>query len=235
MNRVQYIAAAVAGVALAFSTVAHADSIADYVHPEAGIGASLYSKGPDGFWFQEAFPHKMRLEVPAFEVGLTGPIYQAANWGIDWHADWAWLGMVNTDAKAVPLDANYNAHTKGCNGQCLPLADYRGSGHAQAFLLALEPHYDIGKWRLGVEAGPTLYHATWTEDVSNIQYTAGADPISLRLASTDGWRFGWVIGASVSRGPFSLVYQHFLMKASSSNPAPPIWHSVDLLIARYRF
>ena len=215
---------------------AHADSITDYVHAELGIGASVYSKGPDGYWYQDAFAHKLRLEAPAFEVGLTGPIYQSANWGVDWHADWAWLGMVHTDAKAVPLDANYNTKTKGCNGGCLPLADYRGSGHAQAFFLAIEPHYDIGKWRFGVEAGPSLYHASWTEDVSNIVYNNWQTaPVSMRLASTDGWRLGAVVGASISRGPFSLVYQHFFMKSSSSNPGPPIWHSVDSLFARYTF
>ncbi|SDH08920.1 hypothetical protein SAMN05216466_10759 [Paraburkholderia phenazinium] len=221
----------VASLALAASTA----SAESWFQFEAGIGASVYSKGPDGLWLQDAFPHKLRLEAPAFETGLTGPVWQSANWGVDWHADWAWLGSVHTDALAVPLDSNYNSKTKSCNGTCLPLADYSGSGHAQVAFIALEPHYDIGKWRLGVEAGPSLYRTTWVENVNNIQYSAGAPPISMRLASTDGWRVGAVVGASVSRGPFSLVYQHFFMKSSTSNPAPPIWHSVDSLFIKYRF
>ncbi|OUL88691.1 hypothetical protein CA601_18170 [Paraburkholderia hospita] len=55
------------------TAASHADSVTDYVHVEAGIGASAYSKGGDGYWYQEAFTHKLRREDPAF-IGLTGPI-----------------------------------------------------------------------------------------------------------------------------------------------------------------
>lgn len=214
---------------------ASAANAQDAIRLEAGVGASLYSKGPDGLYFQQPFPHEMRLEVPAFEVGFTGPLYQRGDWGVDWHADWAWLGSVKTTAMAVPLDDNYNTAMKACNGPCLPLAKYVGSGHAQAFMLALEPHYNYGKWRFGIQFGPTLHKSTWTVDVSDIRYSQAAAPFNLRAPSEDGWRFGTVVGATVSYGQLSIAYQHFFMKPSSSNMTPPVWHSVDLLMLRYRF
>ncbi|MFS2103552.1 hypothetical protein [Ralstonia sp. Ralssp135] len=213
-------------------TAAHAELP---IHLEAGVGGAAYSRGPDGYWVQERFPHKLQLTAPAYEVGFTGDLYRASRWGISWHADWAWLGQIHTQSLATPSDDNYNpTSATGCNGECLPLANFRGSGHAQALLLTLEPHYDVGKWRFGIEAGPTLHRATWVEDVSNWHGTAPW-PITLRVSSTDGWRPGAVIGASVSYGNVSLVYQHFFIKPSNNNLTPSIWHSVDLLLLRYRF
>jgi hypothetical protein len=57
---------------------------------------------------------------------------------------------------------------------------------------------------------------------------------SIHLASTDGWRLGAVVGAEISCKRFSLVYQHFFAKSSGENVAPPIRHSVDLMMLRYR-
>lgn len=230
----KYILAAAVGVALA--STAHADSITDYLHLEAAIGGSAYSKGVDGYWIQEAFPHKLQLTAPAVEVGITGDLYTSAKWGVSYHVDYAWLGTVHTDAEAVPLDANYNTQTKTCNGPCLPLARYQGSGHEAGFILSLEPYYRVGKWRLGVEAGPFVHKTVWTEDVSNIVYNNWQPaPISLRYASSDGWRMGAVVGASASYNNFSLVYQHFFVRPTSNNAGPAIWHSVDSLLVRYRY
>lgn len=237
MNRFKYITAVAVGISLGCAVAcAHADSVADYLHLETGVGASVYSKGPDGYWYQDAFAHKLRLEAPAFEVGLTGPIWQSSKWGVDWHADWAWLGTVHTDAQAVPLDANYNTRAKTCNGPCLPLANYHGSGHEAGFILSLEPYYRTGNWRLGIEAGPFIHKTVWTEDVSNIIYNNWQPaPISLRYVSSDGWRVGAVVGASASYKNFALAYEHFFVRPTASNSGPSIWHSVDSLFLRYRF
>ena len=206
------------------------------IHLEAGAGGAAYSRGQDGYWVQEHFQHKLQLTAPAFEVGVTGDLYRAKRWGLSWHADWAWLGQIHTQSLATPSDENYNpTSVTGCNGECWPLANFRGTGHAQAFLFTLEPHYDVGKWRFGIEAGPTLHRATWVEDVGNWHATPTASPINLRVASTDGWRPGAVVGASISYGNVSLVYQHFFIKPSNENLTPSIWHSVDLLMVRYRF
>lgn len=227
------ITTAVVGAALAFSSAAHSES---WFQLEAGIGGSAYSRGADGYWLQEAFPHKLQLTAPAVEVGITGDLYTARSWGISYHIGYAWLGTVHTDAEAVPLDSDYSVRTKTCNAPCLPLARYQGSGHEAGFILSLEPYYRVGNWRLGVEAGPFIHKTVWTEDVSNIVYdNSQSSPISLRYTSSDGWRVGMVVGASVSYKDFSIAYQHFLVRPTGNNPGPAIWHSVDMLAARYRF
>lgn len=221
-------------VMLALASVgAHAQ---DWFQFEAGIGGSAYNKGQDGLWYQAGFEHKLQLTAPAVEVGITGDLYAARNWGIAYHADYAWLGTIHTDAQAVPLDANYNAQTKGCNGPCLPLARYRGTGHEAGFALTLEPYYKVGAWRWAVEAGPFIHRTVWADDVTNIYYShTQTTPISMQLVSSDGWRVGAVVGASVGYGNLTLAYQHFFTKASNSNAAPAIWHGVDTLLVKYRY
>lgn len=223
----------VAAVIALASIGAHAES---FFQLEAGIGASAYSKGPDGYWYQAGFSHDLQLTAPAVEVGVTGDLYTARSWGVAYHVDYAWLGAVHTDAQAVPLDANYNIGTKGCNGACLPLARYQGSGHEAGFILSLEPYYRVGKWRGGIEAGPFIHKTVWTDDVSNIVYSDWQPaPISLRYISSDGWRIGAVVGASVSYDNFSLVYQHFFTRPTANNAGPSIWHSVDSVMLKYRY
>ncbi|WP_296661913.1 hypothetical protein [Paraburkholderia sp.] len=97
----------------------------------------------------------------AVEAGFTGDLCQADHWGISWHADYAWLGTIHTQAMATPEDANYNPITKGCNGKCLPLANYLGSGHDTGVMLTLEPHYDYAGWRFGVEGGPYIHRSIY--------------------------------------------------------------------------
>lgn len=222
-----------ATVGCILSTSAHAQSWFQF---ESGIGGSAYSDGGDGYWYQEGFEHKLRLTAPAFEAGVTGDIYQAAHWGVSYHLDWAWLGAIHTQSLATPQDSTYNLATKRCNGPCGNIANFAGAGHEQGFLLTVEPHYDAGKWRFGIEAGPFLHHASWSETVTGWSPSPTSPMRSnFTVNSTAGWRIGAVVGAEASRGPFSIVYQHFFLKASGTDAAPPIWHSADMLFARYKF
>lgn len=220
---------------IALSTSAHADSISDYVHAEIGVGGSAYKKGGDSLWYQEPFPHDLKLTAKAFTVGLTGPIYQSEHWGVDWHLDWAWLGTIHTDAMATPDDANYSVKTKSCNGPCLPLARFKGSGHDQGFFFAIEPHYDVGSWRFGIEGGPYLHHVTWTEDVTDDRRWSNV-PINLHVAYSSGWTLSYMLGASVSYKSVSLVYQYFASAGNRSDPFVPIWQGgTHMLSFRYKF
>jgi hypothetical protein len=139
---------------------------------------------------------------------------------------------VHTDALATPDDANYNITTKGCNGPCLPLARFQGSGHDQGFLFALEPHLDYGAWRLGVEAGPYLHLVTWTEDVSDDRRWSNF-PISIHAAYSSGWQLGYMLGASIEYKRFALAYQYFASKGKVSDPYPPIWTGTHMLMLKY--
>jgi hypothetical protein len=214
---------------------AQADSISDYVHLEVGVGGSAYQRGRDGRWVQDGFPHKVDLTAPAFEVGLTGDLYQAAKWGISWHVDYVWLGTVKTQSLATPNDANYNLKTKSCNGPCWPLANYVGSGHNQGFALTLEPHYDVGGWRFGVEGGPYVYRSTWSEDVSGWVASPDSSPTSFHINNNPQWAIGAVVGASVSRKNLTLSYRYFINKARPSDPTPPVWDATHVVMLKYRF
>jgi hypothetical protein len=234
MNRVKYIAAAVAGVALVLSSAAHADSITDYIQLEAAIGGSAYQRAADGLWIQDGFEHHVDLTAPAVEGGITGDIYQYHSWGLSYHLDYAWLGTIKTQSKAT-TDANYNLKTQSCNGACLPLANFTGSGHDAGFLLTLEPHYDYGAWRFGVEGGPYVHRATWAVDATNQVNYVGQTPGSSHFVTNNAWALGYVVGASIEYKRFSLRYQYFRNGGRSSDPAPQIWTGTHVLTVGYRF
>ncbi|WP_434715522.1 hypothetical protein [Paraburkholderia sp. A3RO-2L] len=214
-------------------TSAHAES---FFQIEAGIGGAAYQHSANGLWYQDGFQHSFDLTAPAIEAGFTGDLYQASHWGVSWHADYAWLGTVHTQAMATPSDANYNPVTQGCNGKCWPLANYMGSGHDAGFLLTLEPHYDWNGWRFGIEGGPYIHRSTWTEDVTGWVPTETAAPRNVIVHNTPHWEVGYVVGASVEYKNFSVTYQYFKnsTSVSSSEPYPPIWKNTHVLLLKYR-
>lgn len=234
MLRTKIIVTAVAGAVLVLSSAARAE---DFFQIEAGIGGSAYQRAGDGLWVQNGFQHQLNLTAPAIEAGIAMNVAQWSHFGITLHADYEWLSTVHTQSLATPSDANYNLKTKSCNGPCWPLADYLGSGHNSGFILTLEPHYDVGGWRLGVQAGPYIHHATWSEDVFHWVSTPTAAPTNLHVENRSGWTLGAVVGASVEYKRFALQYLYFLNKVrgSDSNPFPPIWSATHALLAKYRF
>jgi hypothetical protein len=212
------------------AAAAHAQS---FFIIEAGLGASIARNGPDGLWQQEGFgPHK-KYDAPAVEAGITGNLYQAQHWGIDWHIDYAWLGQIHLQSPATPSDPNYNLATKSCNGACWPLADYIGSGHDSGVMVTLEPHIDYGGWRFGVEAGPWFHRWSYTEWVNNWVSSPTAAPRNLYLGSDPQWLIGAVVGASVARGPFSLNFQYFANKTPGNSKMPVPTTGTYLLTVKY--
>lgn len=202
---------------------------------EAGIGFSHYLKKPDGYWYQDGFPHDMKMTTPAVQVGITDDLWQGDNFGIGYHADIVWLGTVHTKALAVPNDFNYNTTTKGCNGPCLPLATYTGSGHDQGVMLTLEPHYDYKGWRLAFEGGPYLHRPTWSEVVTGVQYTAESAPVTVHSENITKWTLGYVAGTSIGYKNFTLSYQYFSNDGVKGDPASTIWKGTHLFSVKYKF
>ncbi|CAE6837970.1 hypothetical protein [Paraburkholderia nemoris] len=228
------------------AAAAHAES---FFEIEAGIGGAAYQRGPNGLWMQDGFQHELHLTAPAIEVGFTGNIIQRQYWGIDWHADWAWLGTVHTDAMVPSANTNTTSGkwigpdlvgvnaANPCSGPCNNLSRFIGSGHDMGFMLTIEPHVDYGGWRFGVEGGPYIHRSSWSEDVVNWVGAAGDAPKNIHVAYRPEWRVGYVIGASVGYKNFSLAYQFFKngVAGTSSNPYPPIWANTHMLLVKYRF
>lgn len=212
----------IAALLLAAST-AHALSF------EARIGATLYNEGSDGLWIQQGLPHKLQLTAPAVEVGIMGDI---DSW-LSWHVDYAWLGSIHSQGLAT-TDANYNAATRTIRVP-MPLANFTGSGHDAGVLFTLEPHYDIGPWRFGVEIGPYVHSATWQVNATNQVNYIGQTPGSSHFTTNPAWAIGGVAGVSVSYKQYSLQYQFFQNGARHHDPAPQIWKNTHVLTLGWRF
>lgn len=201
---------------------------------EAGIGGTAYNKSGDGIWYQDAFQHKLELTAPAVKFGVTGDLFTRPRWGVAWHADYVWLGTVHTQAMATPSDANYDTHTKSCVGPCWPLANYLGSGHDAGFTLTVEPYYNIGPWRVGVEVGPYIHRYSWAVDVISWLPSADAAPSNIHVDNKPRWMLGATAGISASYKNFSVEYQYFYNPAPHRENVPPIWHGAHALMVKYR-
>jgi hypothetical protein len=252
MNRVNYIAAAVAGVALAFSTAARAESWFSF---EAGVGIAHYTHSADGLWWQQGLSHNLHLSAPAWRVGvqMNAIDYQPGSWvpGVAFHALYLNFGPVGMQSMAAPdYDPNvfndahggyYNDKTHECVKQCGPLRNFTSSGRMQAFALTVEPYWMRGKWRFGVEAGPMLYRATWDASAVSLTDTpwkgpAGSVETFHRYAS---WQLGALVGASIGYGPVTVRYNYAYSNAagviSGNNPMPAGFRGAHLLTLNYTF
>jgi len=202
---------------------------------EMGVGGSHYDKKADGYWYQEGFQNSLQLEPTALEVGVTGNLWRRPSYGLAYHADWVYLGTVHTQAMAVPDDANYNVVSKGCNGKCLPLANFVGSGHDQGFLFTLEPYYVVNGWRFGAEFGPYLHKPLFSEVVYNWQPNPNTPPQTVYAHNMNKWVWSSTYGVSVGRNNFTLSYQYFSNDGVKNDPYSTIWKHTHLLSLKYKF
>jgi hypothetical protein len=109
------------------------------------------------------------------------------------------------------------------------------SGHDAGFKVTLEPFFKIGdKWRIGIEAGPYIHRDTFAVTVTNWYASNSSTPQTIGVAYVPRWRVDYVIGASVSRGNFSLQYDYYRASGASGD-TPLFWSSVQVLMATYRF
>jgi hypothetical protein len=217
---------------------AHADSISDYVHLELGAGVSHYSAMGDGTWYQEGMSHSLGLSAPVLLGGFTGPLYSRESWGVDWHVDYVSLGHVSSDCFCTPIDANYSTSTHRLVSNPIPVpnANFVGNGDAQGVALTLEPYIRYQGLRFGVEAGLFPYRPNWNETVSHWAIVPGAQMTTLQVNTPHAWQLGKVVGISVSRGPFSVTYQHYVLPTKyDSAHSPAIWRGADVVMVRYRF
>jgi hypothetical protein len=135
-------------------SIAYAGSFFQF---EAGAGASLASD-VDGVWTQHnvADNHE-RLKTPAYIAGLTGEVYAAHNWSLNYHADYAYMGSQRASCVCVS-DPDYDSRNYAGRSY-----SFVGSGHVQGIALTLEPGYTWRGTRFAVEGGPFLFWTTWKE------------------------------------------------------------------------
>jgi hypothetical protein len=165
---------------------------------EIAVGVSRFMAQRDGVWYQKGFPHEIVLTSVTAQLGMTGSITESTRW----RAGYKYLGKFSSSAEAVS-DANYNQQTKSCNGPCEPVQHFYGTGSIQAVYATLDPEWYFGGHAVSVEIGPTLYRATWVEEVPDWRPCEGVAPCgrqAIAVRHHANWQTGAVLGAGVRFG-----------------------------------
>lgn len=202
---------------------------------EVGLGMSKAIPRTNGTWYQKGFPYTLDLSSQVQEIGMGWDASDA--WRI--HASAINIGRYRSNSWDTPVDANYNEHSPThCNGECLPLANYIGSGRLYGAQVLAELHTQ-GTWRFGIEAGPLFYHESWRMDVPNWYVPIiPSHPIYPIHINKSRWAVGYVLGATFSRGPWTMAVRFYEDGKSMKRPQemfPPIWKHHFVAMAIYAF
>ena len=204
---------------------------------EHGAGLTIYQT-EDGRWYQQGAPHSLHNNTPAWSLGVTGNVWQRADWGVAWHADYVNLGRASAECSCTPMDENYNANTHTMvvpRPYDVPNAQFSGGGRAQGVTFTIEPYYIAHGWRLAAEAGVFAYLPQWDETVSNWQVVGSGDPQTLSVSTPRRWSAVPVVGASIGRGNWSLAYRHYFTRMANYGDSPPLWKDADVIEYKVRF
>lgn len=208
---------------LAASAVsAHATSWFQF---EAGAGWAYVETYPDGTWYQQGLPHKLDMTPPVLTLGVTGPLYQAENWGVDYHVDLVYVSRISAWSLAV-ADSDYNPATHTVTN-LRNVSSFSGSGNELGISATVEPYYVYDGWKFGVQGGLYAYRQTWTEAVFGPN---GA----VQVQHSPSVQVTWTAGVSVGKGPWSVNYQYLPDKAPW-NPYPGIAEKTHMVTVKYVF
>lgn len=221
-----------------FAPAASASSIADF---DIGLGYSRYGHQPNGIWYQDGFPHKLKLEAPSLSIGARGWI--AEKWG--WRAGYIHLGRAEVNAQVQASDAVYNpASPTRCNGPCWPLSKLHGVGSVHGLYATVNPHFQLGGVTWMAEAGLFLYKPYWVVDIP-VWYTnpdPASGPDSARFARRPGWQPGIVLGIGFRFADrFTLMFNRYTASAKAGDDPndttryPAVYRGCSVLSLRYDF
>lgn len=213
-------------IVLAIRLTAHAAQL------EIGAGIAHAQTQGNGTWYQDGFPHTLRLTQPVALIGLTGRFTRH----MDWHLDTVSLGRYRSDSQDVLPDGNYSATSAThCNGPCNALAHYMGAGRIWG-LQALLARHTSGTWRLGIEGGPFLYHESWRLSVPN-WYAPDGTHYAIQTRQRR-WGLGAVGALTLQHGPWTAALSYYADGAGFPGhvgPWPPLWSSQTALTINYQF
>ncbi len=199
-----------------------------FFQAEIGIGAQRSNDMGDGIWIQTSpqTPHSEKMSGPSYLIGITGPLIERGAWGVRWHLDYVYFGGMRASCLCVP-DENYNQYKHVSNEP--GYIPFNGGGHTQGVQFLVSPGFTALGTRWSVEGGPWVYWATWHES-----HNDPAQPGAYDLSHKTHAQFGWVVGASASRGPWSVSYRHYFQR-QSWNPNPGMLTGTNMISITYRF
>jgi hypothetical protein len=205
---------------------AHAES---FFQIEAGLGAAHVSDVQDGVWVQQgAHNNHENQNTPAVMAGFTGQLYARGNWDARYHADYIYIGKFSASVEGVPDDQYDPVRHQIVHYQGERFSPFSGQGHVQGIPLTLDVGYTYRGWRFGAEAGAWVYWQTWHESL----YALDNEWHDLSHKTTA--QIGYVVGASVERGPLSLSYRYYQI-SQRWNPYPGLATGAHVAMVRYRF
>jgi hypothetical protein len=210
---------------------------ANAVSFEAGVSSTNYGTQGDNVWYQQGVPHVLNTKTYGFSAGLTGVVFDASVWGVDWHTDYVNLGHVSSTCSCTPIDSNYDTKTHQVVPNPIPVANaqFVGNGNAQGVAFTLEVWRRVAGLRVGFEAGLFPYRPSWDVSVYDWQVQPGVSQ-ALHVSTPHSLQLGQVIGVSVGRGGAALALKHyFLPTRFDSQHSPAIWKGATVVEFKYKF
>jgi hypothetical protein len=222
-EHVRYWTAAIIIALVYLILTAPANASESFFRMEVGLGGAISKGMGDGTWIQYGVSDQhQQLTTPAYLAGFTGDITNH----LSWHADYVYFGQQSASCTCVP-DSQYNAHTHTASeAGYIP---FSGTGHVQGVVFTLEPSYTWHGYRFAVEAGPWIGWNTWHESRLDPAY-----PTETNLSHKTSAQISWVVGASISRGTFTLSYRYYNLP-QKWNPYPGFVTGTHMVMVKYRF
>jgi hypothetical protein len=218
---------AIIAAALTVASTAHAES---FFQMEAGLGYSRITNIGDGNWLQQNMAHSFVPSSPIATIGVTGEVWSRANWNVRYHVDYVYIGEYRASCDCVP-DNNYNPRThQAFNTQSVPrFSPFNGHGHLNGIAATVDAGYKVRGYRVALEGGLWAYNQSWNESLYSL---------------ADEWvyyhrgfhvQIGYVAGARIERGAFSLAYRYYNVRQDWTNGVPGLAADAHTLTFGYRF
>lgn len=234
-------------VAVTFASISAAQA-QDWLHFEADLGGSYELAQGHGDYYQQAFPHHLKLVVPAGRVGVDVDVLNPSGFvpGVSINLSYMNFGHISIGGDAAPDQTGEFAHSGGynnvtnkCDGECGPIRNFDTGGSLQALSLTVEPYWKSGNWRFGLEGGAALFKGTYESKMTVVSPTSpwgpkGSVEILSHIAKP---QFTWVAGASVAYK--SVILRYIYMPTPSRNVSdaniPLGWKAAHMLTIGYRY
>lgn len=234
-----------AAVAMSLGCVAVGAQASDF-GIETGVGITHFNPLGDGIWYQEGFSHQLKLNSPSFKLGVTGDLFESSGWqpGLAWHLDYYYMGRTDVSGDAAPDQSGpytqsgyYSPKTQTCVGNCGAVRYFHSDGNMNGIALTLQPFYDFGKVRVGVELGPFLYRSTYHATATALNGELWPAGSVQQFDHNPRIDLGAVAGVSVSYYGFGIAADYFYTKTSKFNAinVPPVERSAFQVMATYTY
>lgn len=164
---------------------------------QIALGASQFTTGPDGVWYQKEFEHHIETRSAAGAIGINGD---------NWRLGYQYLGRVTSSALASASDADHG----------WPLSHWYGHGSVDGFYAAWVPKY--------VEIGAYAYRARWSMHIPDWRHCATCASQDLTVTHKPQWDITPYIG--LHYGPLAITYRKNIEAKGDQWPAVfagPVW------------